>query len=60
MALLHGELGRLDEGFRWLDLAIEPRDPCLVHLGVAPQWDSLRGDPRFGERLARMGLTASG
>jgi hypothetical protein len=27
-----------------------------VHLAVAPQWDGLRGDPRFEQRLARMGL----
>jgi hypothetical protein len=27
-----------------------------VHLAVAPQWDDLRGDPRFAECLARMGL----
>ena len=35
------------------------RDPSLVHLAVAPQWDSLRGDPRFAERLAVMGLASS-
>jgi hypothetical protein len=28
----------------------------LVHLAVAPQWDSLRADPRFNECLARMNL----
>jgi hypothetical protein len=28
----------------------------LVHLPVAPQWDSLRTDPRFNECLARMKL----
>jgi hypothetical protein len=32
------------------------RDPALVHLAVAPQWDSLRGDGRFAERLKAMGL----
>jgi tetratricopeptide (TPR) repeat protein len=58
MALLHGEIGRLDEAFRHLDAAIDRRDPILVHLAVAPQWDSLRGDPRWPERLARMGLPA--
>jgi len=56
MALLHGELGNMDEAFRHLDAAIQHRDPSLVHLAVAPQWDSLRDDPRFAERLARMGL----
>jgi hypothetical protein len=28
----------------------------LVHLAVAPQWDSMRADPRFNQCLARMKL----
>jgi hypothetical protein len=30
-----------------------------VYLAVAPQWDWLRGDERFGERLQAMGLAAA-
>ena len=56
LALMHGELGNLDEAFRHLDVAIARRDPSLVHLAVAPQWDSLRADSRFNERLGQMGL----
>jgi DNA-binding winged helix-turn-helix (wHTH) protein/cytochrome c-type biogenesis protein CcmH/NrfG len=56
MAVLHGELGGVDEAFHHLDIAIDGRDPSLVHLAVAPQWDSLREDPRFAARLTRMGL----
>ena len=48
LALLHGEAGHLDEAFRRLDAAIALRDPALVHLAVAPQWDCLREDGRFG------------
>jgi tetratricopeptide (TPR) repeat protein len=59
LALLHGEAGNLDEAFRHLDAAIAHRDPSLVHLAVAPQWDCLRGDERFGERLQAMGLAAA-
>ena len=59
LALLYGEAGNLDEAFRQLDAAIEHRDPALVHLAVAPQWDSLRADPRFGDRLEAMGLAAA-
>lgn len=51
LALLHAEAGNLDEAFRQLDIAIERRDPALVHLAVAPQWDRLRADPRFQRRL---------
>ncbi len=56
LALLCGEAGELDEAFRHLDRAIDRRDPSLVHLAVSPQWDVLRGDPRFAQRLATMGL----
>jgi DNA-binding winged helix-turn-helix (wHTH) protein/tetratricopeptide (TPR) repeat protein len=58
LALMHGELGHMDDAFLHLDLAIEHRDPSLVHLAVAPQWDDLRADPRFAERLVRMGFPA--
>ncbi|MBV8818302.1 MAG: tetratricopeptide repeat protein, partial [Acidobacteriaceae bacterium] len=56
LAILCGEAGDLDAAFRHLGRALDGRDPCLVHLGVAPQWDALRGDARFAECLARMGL----
>lgn len=56
LAVFSGEAGDLDAAFRHLDRAIDSRDPTLVHLAVAPQWDSLRGDPRFNQCLARMGL----
>ena len=52
------------QAFEHLQRLIDARDPALIHLAVAPQWDSLRADPRFNECLARMKLrpvgTASG
>jgi serine/threonine protein kinase len=50
------EAGDLDKAFELLQHALDVRDPELVHLAVAPQWDSLRADPRFNECLARMKL----
>ena len=50
------EAGDLDAAFEHLQRMIDARDPVLVHLAVAPQWDSLRADPRFNECLARMKL----
>ena len=48
--------GDLDQAFELLQRALDVRDPTLVHLAVAPQWDSLRADPRFNECLAQMKL----
>jgi DNA-binding winged helix-turn-helix (wHTH) protein/Tfp pilus assembly protein PilF len=56
LAVLSGAVGDFDTAFANLDQALEAHDPALVHLAVAPQWDSLREDPRFRQRLARMGL----
>ena len=50
--------GDLDKAFELLQRALDVRDPTLVHLAVAPQWDKLRGDPRFNECLVRMKLSA--
>ena len=55
-ARIYGAAGRLDEAFDCLDQAIAQRDPALVHLAVAPDWDGLRDDPRFDDRLKKMGL----
>jgi tetratricopeptide (TPR) repeat protein len=58
-AVLYGATGRLDEAFDCLDQGIAFRDPALVNLAVAPEWDSLRGDPRFAERLRSMALSCA-
>ena len=58
LALFHGELGDLDAAMQHLERAIDSRDPCLVDLAVAPQWDRLRASPGFQGCLERMGLSA--
>lgn len=55
-AVVYGAAGRLDEAFACLDQALAFRDPALVHLAVAPQWDGLRNDVRFAQRLKAMAL----
>ena len=52
----YAEIGDLDKAFELLQRALDVRDPGLVHLAVAPQWDSMRADPRFDQCLARMKL----
>jgi hypothetical protein len=56
LAILCAEAGDLDAAFSYLDRAIDARDPSLVDLAVAPQWDPIRADPRFERCLARVGL----
>ena len=58
-AIFHGELGNLDEAFSCLRQAINAHEPCLVEIAVAPQWNPLRADPPFQQRLVRMGLDAA-
>ena len=57
-AVLYAAAGRLDQAFACLDEAIGTRDPAIVYLGVAPQWDALRGDRRFADRLHALSLNA--
>jgi len=56
LAVHYAEAGEMDGAFRNLEMAIDARDPALVHLAVAPQWDPLRADPRFNHCLSRVGL----
>jgi serine/threonine protein kinase len=56
LAIHYAAAGDLDAAFEHLQRLIDGRDPALIHLAVAPQWDSLRADPRFNECLARMKL----
>ena len=55
-AILYGAAGRFDQAFECLDQAIGLRDPAMVYLAVGPQWDSLRADPRFADRLRALSL----
>ena len=56
LAVLSAQAGERDAAFLHLDRAILERDPSLVDLAVAPQWDGLRNDPRFEECVVRMAL----
>lgn len=57
VAIVHLGLGQTAEAFAWLQKALEERSPWMGYLGVEPQMDRLRSDPRFGEFLERVGLT---
>ena len=49
-------MGETDEGFRWLDKAIQQRSDCMVWLQVEPWMDQLRADSRYHELVERTGL----
>ncbi len=56
IARLYALLGRTDEVFEWLDVALEERRIGLHTLRYHPAWDGLRSDPRYTAALNRMGL----
>jgi len=53
---LHAALGNKDKAFSWLAKADAERSSKLLDLKVDPDFDSLRGDPRYPELLKRIGL----
>ncbi len=57
-ALIHTLLGERDQAFEWLDKACHERSPSLPYLRQTPDFDGLHGDPRFGNLLRRIGLSA--
>jgi len=56
LASLAARLGRVDQAFRWLDLAAEDHDPGVLLVAVHPNFDALRTDPRYDALLGRIGL----
>ncbi len=52
----YAALGEPDEAFRWLERGFEERINFMVFLHCMADLDPLRGDPRFRDLLARIGL----
>jgi eukaryotic-like serine/threonine-protein kinase len=44
-------IAEAEEAFRWLEKAFPERDEWLTRLGVEPQYDDIRSDPRYVELL---------
>ena len=57
IAVFHARLGEKDQSFSWLEKAYADRPFELLFLKVGPEWDNLRGDPRFLDLLRRIGLS---
>ena len=57
VAGLYALIGDKDNTFKWLDRAYAERDGMVIALlKCDPAYKNLRGDPRFGALLRRMGL----
>ena len=52
-------LGRTDEAFQWLKLAVDERCVELVGLNVEQNFDCVRTDPRFQEIVQNVGLSST-
>jgi tetratricopeptide (TPR) repeat protein len=56
IAMIHVGLQEMDTAFYFLEKAFEERSVWLGYLGLEPQWDPLRTDPRFNNLLRRVNL----
>jgi serine/threonine protein kinase/Tfp pilus assembly protein PilF len=56
IALIYAGLGNKALGLEWLEMAYEDHSDRLRWIKVWPQFDSLRGEPRFQDLLRRMHL----
>lgn len=53
---VYAALGDLDTAFAWLDRAYEDRSARLSHIEILPEFEPLRGDPRYAALVERIGL----
>jgi tetratricopeptide (TPR) repeat protein len=56
IARLYAHAGDKDHALEWLEKAYEERLPAMIHLGVDPDWSSLRSEPRFQDLMRRLNL----
>jgi len=56
IALVCLGLGQKEEAMDWLDKAKAEHDPFLIYIKTDPNFDSLRGEPRFGQILTSIGF----
>jgi adenylate cyclase len=57
-AAIYDELGEIDEGFAWIEQAIDERQGSILLLHIDPVYDPLRSHPRYHTLLRKMNLEA--
>ena len=56
LAIENAKLGNTDAAFDWMDRALDGHPNDAIYLNVEPGFDSIRTDPRFQQRVRRVGL----
>ncbi|MFO8175688.1 MAG: tetratricopeptide repeat protein [Longimicrobiales bacterium] len=56
LAIVYGELSQLDRAFEYLERAYLEDRGSLTYINSDPTAEALKGDPRFADLLARLGL----
>lgn len=56
VAVVYAGLGDKRQAFRWLEKSYQERSRTMVYLGVTPELDGLRSDPRFSDLVRRVGI----
>jgi Flp pilus assembly protein TadD len=57
MAEIHIGLGQKEQVFKYLEMAYADHSCLILWLRTDPRFDTIRGDPRYGDLLRRMHLT---
>jgi len=55
-ARMHLALGNMDRTIEYLARSLDERVPFTAFLKLDPEFDPLRGDPRFDELVSRLSL----
>jgi hypothetical protein len=50
-------LGDLDNGFAWLDKAVQERSNGVAYMAITRTFDGVRDDPRYRRVIDQIGLT---
>jgi serine/threonine protein kinase/Tfp pilus assembly protein PilF len=56
IAALYSGLADKDHAIEWLKIAVQERDPGMIHINVDFAFDPIRSDQRFDELVKRAGL----
>jgi len=56
LASISARVGEKDLAFEWLERAVDERDVSVMYFRTAPEFDSLRSDPRYSELARRIGF----